>query len=337
MKVSGPARRVGVVEVARVAGVSPQTVSNVMNRRGGFSDETRERVMAAIEATGYQPNRAARLLRTREARALAFNLTSGQMDVRNPFAFIVLKSLVARAAELGYHVTVLTQSDGSPEAFRADVSNAEVDGVIVSDCTYGDYRTAILTELGIPFAVLGRSSLDEAQAWVDLDNRQAMHLVVDHLVDRGHRSFGYVGYSPGTEHWYRERLEGTRERLHHHGLTLPSRAVVRLTTDDLALGTDRYLARKTRPTAIIVESDSIAVHLVNGAHRRGLILGADLAITGFDGPLADTVLPRLTTVVVPIAEIAASLVERLVHQIANPGNHDSGLMLAGSLEVGGTT
>lgn len=295
-------------------------------------------MLAAVAKTGYQPNRAARHLRTRKSLQLAFNLTSSQVDVRNPFTLILLRSLVSRAADLGYRVTVLTQPDQTPQTFRTDVSHADVDGVIISDCTYGDYRTAILSELSVPFAVLGRTSPGEPQAWVDLDNRSAMHAVVDHLVTRGHTSFGYLGYQPIAGHWSTERLQGVRERLAEHNLSLPERSVLRVELDGLHAGVTGYLDRETRPTAIICESDSIAVHVVNIAHRLRLGIGTDLAVTGFDGvTLQRTVDPLLTTVQIPIDELATMLVRRLFREMEDRRNGEPGLMVTAGLAIGGTT
>jgi len=330
-------RRVRIGDVADVAGVSAQTVSNVMNGRPGHSEQTRRRVLAAIESTGYRPNRAAQNLRMRRARQIGFHLTRAQMDVRNPFTLTLLRYLVNAATPAGYRVVVLTQAEATPTSFSEEATARDVDGFVLSDCDVEDYRVARLHELGTPFVVMGRTPPDLPQTWVDVDNKAAMADVVDHLIERGHRTFGYLGYT-GPQFWAVERREGTRERLEARGFDIPDRGIVSTTPDDLSRDVRAFLQRPGRPSAVITGSDSIAVVVVNAAHALGLEVGRDLAVTGFDGCALDSIVsPALTTVRVPVAEVAEAIVARFVRLVENGEADDAGLVLPTTLEVGGTT
>lgn len=328
--------RVRLGDVARVAGVSAQTVSNVMNGRPGHSDETRRRVLAAIESTGYHPNRAAQNLRSRRARQIGFHLTRAQMDVRNPFTLTLLRHLVHAATPVGYRVVVLTQGEATSRSFREEARARDVDGFVLSDCDVEDDRVAQLHDLGVPFVVMGRTPPGLPQTWVDVDNRTAMAGVVDYLAGKGHRSFGYVGYT-GPQFWALERREATRERLAARGIDLDDRSVVATSPDDLRGDIREFLERPGRPSAIITGSDSIAVVVVNVAHALGLEVGRDLAVTGFDGCALDAIVsPRLTTVRIPVADVAEAIVDRFVRLVEDGEADDAGLILPTTLQIGGT-
>jgi DNA-binding LacI/PurR family transcriptional regulator len=315
--------------------VSPQTVSNVMNDRPGFSEDTRRRVLDAVEETGYRPNRAAQHLRTRRARQVAFHLTGGQLDVRNPFMVGLLKALVTAADAHEFRVTVLTSVEATQGSFRRDVASRDVDGFILSDSDMNDERTRILAGNGVPFVVMGRTPPQLPQSWVDVDDFAAMASVVDHLVARGHTSFGYLGYA-GTEYWATERRDGALSRLAHHGLDVPAHRVRSTTPEAIKERVEEFLREADRPTALITGSDSIAIRAVNCVHAAGLTVGSDVAVTGFDGcGLEGLVDPPLTTVRIPLQAVAEGLMERLVREIEHP-TEDPGLTLPTTLLLGGS-
>ena len=97
--------------MAKLAGVSRQTVSNVVNERGGFSDETRDKVLQVIAETGYKPNRAARQLRTNRSRHIGFPLHTGHVDPRNPFTLLFLKAVADAIKPLGHSLIVFACGD----------------------------------------------------------------------------------------------------------------------------------------------------------------------------------------------------------------------------------
>ena len=329
---SQPAR---IIDVARLAGVSAQTVSNVMNGRPGFTAATRDRVLAAVTEVGYSPNPAARHLRTQEARRIGFSMTSDNLDPRNPFALSFLSAVINTAADAQRRVVVLMheEHDGS---FAADVSGRDVDGFVLVNSSPGDYRVGLLAQHGVPFALMGRTRDDEPQPWVDIDNRAGIGHAVDHLVGRGITSFGYVGYD-GPAYWDRERLEGAHAGLARHGLTLPDEHVLLGTLDRLDKPVRRLLRSPHRPQALITASDSLGVLVVNAAHAESIRIPDQLAVTGFDGgPGSRIVFPHLTSVRVPIVKIAQMVTQRLLTEIE--GRSDApGQTVGTRIQQGGTT
>jgi DNA-binding LacI/PurR family transcriptional regulator len=333
----GPQRGAGarLVDVARVAGVSPQTVSNVMGDRTGFTEETRKRVLAAAAELGYSPNRAAQRLRTRRSRQLGLHLPADQLTVRNTFSISFLRA-ATEAAEAAEHQLVVFTTPLEERAIKALVRSG-VDGFILCNVSQHDGRPRLFTEMGLPFALMGRLDPSVPQSCVDIDNVAAMATVVDHLVARGCRTFGYVGYA-GTEYWEHDRLTGTRAGLRHHGLELAEKwTVTGLPAVVGGLIGPRLLAGDT-PDAVICGSDSLAVLVHGAAVRAGLEPGRDVALTGFDGlPLPVDLEPPLTSVRLPIEEAAAAVIDLLVRQIEGAAAPDRGLILPTSLKLGGTT
>jgi DNA-binding LacI/PurR family transcriptional regulator len=333
---ASPAERVRIVDVAQHAGVSRQTVSNVINLRGGFTDETRERVESAIEELGFQPNRYAQSLRSRRTMLLGFDMSGEQLDVTNPFTISFLRAVVQGAAARQYRVVVFAHEGLGAKDFRTSVQSGAVDGFILSDSTPDDPRPRILRESRVPFVVFGRGASDQAYPWVDIDNRAAMIPVVEHLVAAGHRTFGYVSY-PFDKYWNLERFDGARDALRAHGLDVADDAVITGEPPTVTKQLQALLNRTDRPTAIMTSSDAMALAVVNVATSNGIRVGVDLAVTGFDaGPLRTMVEPPLTSVSIPVEDIAATLVSHLLLQVGGVHGADEGHLVPTELVLGGS-
>ena len=181
-----------------MARVSRQTVSNVLNNRTGYSEETRTRVLAAIEALDYQPHRAARSLRSQRTMQLGYHMPGEQLAAENAFVLGFIQALVRAAADHGHHVLVFTEQGDELEVFRELVAIRGVDGFILSGSRVDDPRARYLHQAGVPFAMFGRTAPRLPQTWVDIDSVAAASSAVDYLVGKGHESFAYVGYDAGT-------------------------------------------------------------------------------------------------------------------------------------------
>ena len=118
-------------------------MSNVVNDRGGFSEETRSKVLQVIAETGYKPNRAARQLRTNRARHIGFPLHTGHVDPRNPFTLLFLKAVADAVKPLGHSLIVFACGDDDEETFRSWARSGEIDGFVFDRVAPGDYRTAV--------------------------------------------------------------------------------------------------------------------------------------------------------------------------------------------------
>ena len=329
--------RSDINDVARLAQVSRQTVSNVLNNRTGYSEETRSRVLAAIEALDYQPHRAARSLRSQRTMQLGYHLRGEELAAENAFVLGFLQALVRGAADRGHHLLVFTERDDELEVFRELVAIRGVDGFVLSGSRVDDSRARYLQEAGVPFAMFGRLAPGLPQSWVDIDSVAAVSSAVDYLVDRGHEGFAYVGYD-ARNYWDLERLEGFRKGLADHGIRVAERSVVLGSSlDELHAQVLRLVDRKRRPTAIVTGSDVLAAVVVNAVKSRGLRPGQDLAVTGFDGGFVQKMTePMLTSVRIPIDRIAAELIGRCLREIDEGPTNAAGVLVPTEIATGGS-
>jgi DNA-binding LacI/PurR family transcriptional regulator len=329
--------RADINDVARLARVSRQTVSNVLNSRTGYSEETRHRVLRAIEALDYQPHRAARSLRSQRTMQLGYHMPGEQLAAENAFVLGFIQALVAGAASRGHHVLVFTEQDGELEVFRELVAIRGVDGFILSGSRVDDPRAGFLAEAGVPFAMFGRTAPHLPQSWVDIDGVAAIRTAVDYLVERGHQAFAYVGYD-ARNYWDVDRLEGFRKGLAGHGIRVEERAIVQgHSLEGFHDEVLRLLGRKRRPTAIVTGSDVLAAVTVNAATAMGLRAGRDVAVTGFDGGFVRLMTePVLTSVRIPVDRIAAELIRRCLREIDQGPTGDPGLVVPTELVRGGS-
>jgi DNA-binding LacI/PurR family transcriptional regulator len=329
--------RSDINDVARLARVSRQTVSNVLNNRTGYSEDTRARVLRAIEELDYQPHRAARSLRSQRTMQLGYHMPGEQLAADNAFVLGFIQALVRGAAYRGHHVLVFTEQDDELEVFRELVAIRGVDGFILSGSRVDDSRARYLQEAGVPFAIFGRTAAHLPQTWVDIDSVAAVGSAVDYLVDRGHEAFAYVGYA-AQNYWDLERLEGFRKGLADHGLRVAERSILQGSTLDAVHGQVlRLLGRKRRPTAIVSGSDVLAAVAVNAAKSMGLRVGQDLAVTGFDGGFVQQMTePVLTSVRIPVDRIADELIGRCLREIDEGPTDAPGVLVPTEIAVGGS-
>jgi DNA-binding LacI/PurR family transcriptional regulator len=334
----GAARaRSDINDVAKLARVSRQTVSNVLNNRTGYSEDTRTRVLRAIEALDYQPHRAARSLRSQRTMQLGYHMPGEQLAPENAFVLGFMQALVRAAADHGHHVLVFTEQGEELEVFRELVAIRGVDGFILSGSRGEDPRARHLHQAGVPFAVFGRTAPSLPQNWVDIDSVAGAASAVDYLVGRGHDSLAYVGYDPGKS-WDVERLEGFRKGLADKGIRVAERAVVLgRTLEAVHADVLRLLGGKRRPTGIVTGSDVLAAVVVNAAKSLGLRVGQDVAVTGFDGGFVRHMTePVLTSVRIPVDRIAAELIACCLRMIDDGTTQSTGILVPTEIAVGGT-
>ncbi len=262
-------------DVARRAGVSKSTVSNVVRGRSVVADATRRRVERAIDELGYHPDVVARALRSRATFAIGILVP----ETVNPF-FAVLALGAERAAHAaGYAVLVVTtecEPDREREAVRALIGR-RVDGVLVAGASEGSMLHAALLERDVPVVLAGISGMSDARLGViDVDDDVAMDAVAAHLAALGHRQVAFAG---NVLH----EMAGERRRLAFAAAA--SRQGLEL------------VGIEDAPTAIAAHNDMIAIGEIDRLERAGWRVPADVSVVGFDDiPLAAHRRIDLTTV-----------------------------------------
>lgn len=328
-------RRVSIIDVAAHAGVSRQTVSNVLNnRRSNVSSGTYDRVLSAMASLGYQPNRAAQNLRSRRSMQIGYHMFGEQLHSVNGFFVHFLQALVRQAARDNYQVVVFTSQDDPLPAFKELIAQRNLDAFVLSESAIDDPRARLLADSGVPFACMGRLSPDLPQQWVDVDNVAGMRALVDHLVARGHRGFAYVG-ADGGQYWKTERFEGFLDGMTAHRLRVPDRNVFHGNDDGVREFVRRVLTRARTPSTIVCSSDAVAALVIHVAHSLGRVVGTDIAVTGFDGGAIGMVIePTLTSVRIPVERIARELMDRCRREIGGGPTGEPGLLVPTEIIVG---
>ena len=280
--------RITLKDVAARAGVSYQTVSKVLNKQASVTAETEERIWEAIRELGYRPNVSARNLRTQSSNLIGYGWQRSKNDAPRPILDQFLYSAIQCAEDEGYHMLAFLSGEDSESTlglYRDIYARRQVEGFILADTNEDDPRIAMLINEGIPFASFGRTNDDWHYCWVDVDGRSGMRQIVTHLQERGHEKIALITWPEGSRAGC-ERESGYFEQMAQAGLPIADGWVRRgehavnqgyqLTTQLLTL------PKSERPTAVACVSDELAIGAMNAALAQGLVVGQDVAVTGYD-------------------------------------------------------
>ncbi len=299
-----------ILDVARLAGVHPSTVSRALHRADlPLRPETRRKVLAAVERLEYRPSALARGLRLQRTRTLGMLVP----DITNPFFPPLIRGAEEAARERGYEL-VLCNTDDAPDRENASLGvlrEREADGVLIATSRMADATVAAVRHERFPFVLVNRGSRVAADLSVEVDNERAASAVVDHLAALGHRRIAHIA-GPASTTTGAERAAGYREALRRHGLPVSGALVAEAEAYSEAAGqmaAGRLL--EAGPTAIFAANDLLALGALRAAREAGLRVPADLSLVGVnDMPMAGLIDPALTTVRVPgreMGEIAARM------------------------------
>jgi len=303
-------------DVARLAGVSTATVSRVINRRGVVTEEVRARVESAVEKLHYVPHAGARALALQRSGTLGAIIPT----LNNAIFAEGINGFERCAQSLGY-TFILAVSHNDPQQHAELVMRMierGVDGLLL----VGNEHDAA------GFSRLEKAALRHVCTWVyderarapniGFCNAQAMHDLVDHLVEHGHRNFGMLAGLSANNDRARERILGVINRLDHHGIALPPQCIVEVD----------YVIRESRKafwqlinndvSAIICGNDVIAQGALLEAMKMGLRIPEDLSITGFDDlELSAELQPALTSVDVSAQRMGEHAAKALIDAVEN--------------------
>jgi DNA-binding LacI/PurR family transcriptional regulator len=317
-------------DVAREAGVSRQTVSNVINAPERVSEETRLATEAAIDRLGYRSHWIARNLRQQSSRLIGYRVPAAQRGAIHPVLDRFLHALTAAARSQDNSVLLFVPDENGDEAAVHEemLRTSAVDGLVLTDTTRDDPRIAFLAERELPFVSFGRTELDLPYSWVDIDGASGTRDAVRHLVSRGHRRIAYLGLASELSFAF-DRRSGYVEGLRAAGIDAEPALEFRLADDveDAASLAERLFARDDPPTAILAASDALGFGAIRGARSVGATVGGDgFAVIGFDdSPIAPLVSPPLSSVRQPLEEAARVLVRLLASRIK--GEPHEGILL----------
>jgi DNA-binding LacI/PurR family transcriptional regulator len=305
-------------ELAKVAGVSAGTVSNVISGSTVVSDRTRKKVLNAIRALGYRPNLIARSLKTNKTNTLAIVIP----EITNPFFPKLVRGAGLAAREHGrFLIVVDTDEDAVLELELISMLQSQrVDGILLVSAT-GDWSAGdnlALLQSGPPILCLDRVPRGLSVDSVSIDSRAAAAMGVGHLLSMGHRRIAVVTGPLNLAH-ERERLSGYRQALQRAGINTQDSLIWASTFDPKAIAEACHkglLLPSDRPSALFSTNGFVALEALRSIYSAGLRTPEDIAFATIDEiASSDFFQPAITTVVQPIFEMGYRAAEALLERI----------------------
>ncbi|MEO5921196.1 MAG: LacI family DNA-binding transcriptional regulator [Pseudolysinimonas sp.] len=308
-----------VEDVAVLAGVSRQTVSNVLNTPEIVRPSTRERVQTAISQLGYHPHASARRLRTRQSSTIGIRLDPIANGVSGSVLDRFLHALTEHADERGMRIMLFTAHDPEDEIrqYRRLRDGADVDAFVLTETQYDDARIEWLAAERIPFVTFGRPwgsgrPNDPTRLWVDVDGRAGVRAATEHLAGRGHSRIGYLGWR-GSSGLGDDRRRGWQDvMIETFGSTPGDLAALAMSTEEgvptARVAIEQRLRNGSDLEALVCASDSLALGAMMAVREAGF---PHFPIIGFDNtPVAKAV--GLSSVDQQLEEVAAGILQLLM-------------------------
>ena len=316
--------RVRLEDVARAAGVSPKTVSRVLNDEANVKDATRARVRAAMDAMSYRPHPSARSLAGNRSFLVAM-LYDNNENPASTYLAEIQDGVLEACDEHRYSMMVRPlrmRSDDLIQRLDVLISDHHPDGVVLTP-PITDHAPLLkrLRELGVTYASVSPMKR-RGSVGVAMDERKAAQAMVEHLISLGHRRIAHViGIADhGASRW---REAGYRDAMAAAGIKVDPKLVVQgaFTFASGVAAARKLFARKNPPTAVFAANDDMATGVMWAAGEHGLKIPSDLSVCGFDDtPLARQLWPALTTIQQPSREMGRLTALQLLNVLRGRGS-----------------
>jgi DNA-binding LacI/PurR family transcriptional regulator len=309
-----------ISDLARIAGVSPGTVSRALSDAGLISQKTRERIKALAREHDFRPNIMARNLRIKRTGAIGVVIPLGHetgQHISDPFFITILGLLADELTERGYDLMLSRVIPTNADWLSRFVDSGRVDGVIVIGQSDQSATLDQVARRYCPLVVWGGHSKGQVHCSVGSDNRAGGAMAATHLIERGCKRFAFFGDPRALE--IGQRLEGCQAALEKAGLidqlsVLPAHLVAQASDSDIA---GFFSVESELPQGIVAASDVIAMSTLRILSELGISVPEAVKIVGFDGlALSEQTVPRLSTVKQDLTTGARNLVDLLLRRIA---------------------
>ncbi len=308
-------------DIAKITGFSVMTVSRALNEPDRVREDTRKKIMAAIDKLGYVQNRGARSL----AKGCAFNIClyiPSVLDSTEAFVAQTVSAIGERLGYLGYSLSLR----------RRMAVDDNCDGMIAVGLNIDDEEEFMRISAQKPSVLYGNSNA--FANWVDVDNFKGVYDVTEYIIGKGHRNIAYIGMDY-NEHYVLQRKAGFLRALEDHGLSCPDNMII-ISDNSEAAGFNacERLLDTASPTAVVCATDLIAVGCMHALQRKKIAIPEKIAVSGFDGfGFENTVFPKLTTVKQPLYDMGVKLADTVIGMI-NGKIPEKGIYVAPHLMIG---
>ena len=319
---------VTIKEVAKLAGVSPSTVSRVISDSPRISDETKKTVREAMDELGYHPNAIARSLVSKATYTIGIVMPqSTERAFLNPFFPQALSGVSAAAHEQGYCILLSTGKTEKEqlESMQNIVMGGRVDGVIIMYSSVDNEALDTLNKLRIPAVVIGKPLKPKGILYVDNDNVEASFNVTEKLIKKGHKKIALIS---GSFKFVvsLDRLDGYINALKKYNMSFKKEYVLEL-SEFIKEGaydkTKTLLELEERPTALVVTDDVMAFGAMDAIKEKGLRIPEDIEIISFNNvPSAELTNPSLTSVDIDAFTLGYEASKLIIEKVKGEADKD---------------
>jgi LacI family transcriptional regulator len=309
----------------------------VINGTRFVSDELKNKVLSVMECLDYQPNRIARSLRKKQTNSLGLIVA----DITNPFYSEIAWSIEYLGYTQNYSV-MLCNSDGDPDKeqfYLNQLAQWQVDGIILVSSTIFPSRNISIGDGNLPVVLIDHDCPGYDFDTVVIDDFYAGRLATEHLVKLGHKRIACISGNRETIPSYK-RVYGYKAVLEENGLEFDPDLVLRGDFNIISglNCTNRLLEMKNPPTAIFAINDLMAMGVLQSAFNHGLKIPQDLSVVGLDDIYwAKYTLPPLTTIKLPIHQMAEEAVKCFLNRVNNPDSNCKRITMEVHLEERSST
>ena len=314
-----------IKDVAKLANVSPSTVSRVISKNPRISEATKQIVYAAMDELHYKPNAIARNLANASTKTLGLIIPNQDENLfKNPFFIQAMRGISIYAQKKNYKI--MFNYGATPEDelnyVHEFVNSKWVDGIILLTAYENDKCIEYLSEEAFPFVVVGRPYNIHDIMWVDNDNFQATYNLVNNLIQKGCQDIGFIG-GPQKYIFSKDRLEGYKRSMELRNLTVDQQLIFETSdfTEDEGYKAIEAICKYKIPHAIVTTDDLLGFGVIQYLKEKNL----QVKVTGFNNiPLSAYQTPSLTTVDIKAEDLgynAAKLLIKSIEGVENTVNH----------------
>lgn len=304
-------------DIAKLAGVSAVTVSYVLNNKNRVGEATREKVLAAAKTLKYVPNRAAKMLASKQTQHICLVISGpGYGYLTNPYIYKLVNGINSALEKGGFELTLRMATTENELAFiQGELNSNLYDGLLIWGTRMSDEDFVSLFQHPKPVVSIARGHDDSEVNSISAEHYQAAYHMTEYLLEKGHKKIMFLGKLDNVKAAH-ERFCGYKQALLDHGIEFQ---------DSWGFAADYYLEESYKlinemPSvdfdAIFAGSDLMAMGAMKALLKKGVRIPEDIAIAGFDNiPNSDMLPVSLTTVDTPIfelGEIAADMLIKLI-------------------------
>lgn len=302
-------------DVAKLAGVSPTSVSYYVNNNGYVSKEKQEKIKAAIEELKYRPNLLARSLKVQKTNQILLVCN----EIRNPFHAELVYYTTKYAYENDYVMLFANVQDDSE--YIEKICDYQVNGIIIASNKISEDKLRDISDLGIPIITITNMDWENTNdhiTHIKFDTIDAISNIVDIIAEKGHKRLVFIASCPSEEERMVDRkIRGFTEGVKRNGLVEEDQKILYNVTNSLtSYERTKELLKEFHPTAIVCANDAVAIGAMRAAHEAGLKVPDDIVITGYDNTDSSiTSIPSLTTIDLSLKKVSQLTIETIIKGI----------------------